>query len=61
MKALVDAEASICSNGGFRWWGQVKPMADESPSNDPPQLAYQVGFALAIILLGVTMFKYPLW
>ncbi len=36
-------------------------MADASESNDPPQLAYQVGFALAIILLGVTMFKYPLW
>jgi|MDTE01.2.fsa_nt_gb hypothetical protein len=40
---------------------QVNNMADESHSNDPPQLAYQVGFALAIVLLAVTMFRYPLW
>lgn len=42
-------------------WKQVKNMADDSHSTDPPQIAYQVGFALAIILLAVTMFRYPLW
>lgn len=36
-------------------------MADEPKSNDPPQVAYQIGFALAIVLLAITMFRYPLW
>ena len=36
-------------------------MTDESASNDPPQLAYFVAFGIAVVLLGVTVFKYPLW
>jgi len=36
-------------------------MSDDTTSNDPPQIAYQAAFAIAIILLGVAMFKYPLW
>jgi len=36
-------------------------MSEEQKSNDPPQLAYQVAFWLAIILLGITAFRYPLW
>jgi len=36
-------------------------MADEETNSDPPQIAYQMGFALAIVLLAITMFRYPLW
>lgn len=36
-------------------------MSDDSDSNDPPQLAYQFAFGLSIVLLGVVMFRYPLW
>ena len=43
------------------WYGLVNNMADDAPSNDPPQIAYQVGFGLAILLLAVTMVRYPLW
>ena len=39
----------------------VKDMADEPTNSDPPQLAYGMAFALAIVLLGVVMFRYPLW
>ena len=39
----------------------VKDMADDNTTSDPPQIAYQVGFALAIILLAITMVQYPLW
>jgi len=36
-------------------------MSDEGTDNDPPQTAYQVVFALVIIALVVTVFRYPLW
>lgn len=36
-------------------------MSDEQKSNEPPQSAYFLAFALAIVLLGITMFQYPLW
>tara|TARA_Y100001935_G_C16941164_1_gene330085 strand:+ start:292 stop:402 length:111 start_codon:yes stop_codon:yes gene_type:complete len=36
-------------------------MSDEPTNSDPPQIAYQMGFALAMILLVVVMFRYPLW
>lgn len=40
---------------------QVNRMAEESNSNEPPQIAYQVAFGLAIVLLAVVMVRYPLW
>lgn len=46
------------ASSGREWW---RTMADEPHSNDPPQIAYQVGFALAIVLLAVVMVRYPLW
>jgi hypothetical protein len=36
-------------------------MADDTTNSDPPQIAYQVAFALAIVLLAVAMVRYPLW
>ena len=39
----------------------VKNMADEPTNSDPPQIAYGMAFAVAIVLLAVVMFRYPLW
>jgi|DEB0MinimDraft_3_1074331.scaffolds.fasta_scaffold02978_5 hypothetical protein len=36
-------------------------MSEENGAGDPPQTAYFIAFGLAIVLLGITMFKYPLW
>jgi len=36
-------------------------MTEEKAGGDPPQMAYFIAFGLAIIFLGVTMFRYPLW
>jgi len=36
-------------------------MADDSTTSDPPQIAYGMAFAVAIVLLAVVMFRYPLW
>jgi hypothetical protein len=36
-------------------------MADDATNSDPPQIAYQVAFALSIVLLAVAMVRYPLW
>ena len=36
-------------------------MADESAKTDPPQIAYGMAFTVAIVLLVVVMFRYPLW
>jgi len=36
-------------------------MSNDGTDNDPPQMAYQVAFALVIIALLVTVFRYPLW
>lgn len=46
---------------GFSVVRFVKDMADDSTNSDPPQIAYQVGFALAMLLLAITMVRYPLW
>ncbi len=36
-------------------------MEDEPKNSDPPQIAYGMAFTVAIVLLVVVMFRYPLW
>ncbi len=47
--------------GGILRFNRGEPMSDESQHNDPPQIAYYVGFGLAILFLAITMVRYPLW
>ena len=36
-------------------------MYDDNSSSDPPQSVYYAFFGIAVLLLAVVAFKYPLW
>ncbi len=45
----------------LRLEGLLRHMYDESENSGPSQGAYYFVFTLTMILLAVSMFKYPLW
>ena len=46
---------------GLMFEGNVSHMDEENQNSEPPQGTYYFVFALSMVLLAISMFKYPLW